>query len=88
VVDFVAAINGLNLSPVLAFLLITLLASLKWIGKGILDRIESIEREVQRLRDEDLGRLHAYIQRHTTKIAIVETKLGMEENEGYMDEQR
>lgn len=79
--DIVSLLNGLNLGPILTFLLVALLAALKWIGQGIVARVEGIEREVQRLRDEELEHLQALVQRHTTKIAVVRMKLGMEEDD-------
>jgi hypothetical protein len=79
--DVIGMLNHLNLSPVLTLLLVALLAALRSIGKGIVERIETIEREVTRLRQEDFERIYALVQRHTTKIAVVKMKLGMEDDD-------
>jgi hypothetical protein len=79
--DLISVLNHLNLSPLLTFLLVTLLGALRWIGKGIIERIAAIERDLQRLRDEEFQALYEIVQRHTTKIAVVKMKLGMEEDD-------
>jgi hypothetical protein len=79
--DILGSLNHLNLGPLLTFLLVTLLGALQWIGKGIIERIAAIERDLQRLRDEEFQTLYEIVQRHTTKIAVVKMKLGMEEDD-------
>jgi hypothetical protein len=75
--DILGSLNHLNLGPLLTFLLVTLLGALQWIGKAIIKRIETIEDDLKRFRDEEFQTLYETVQEHTTHIAVVKTQMGM-----------
>jgi cell division protein FtsB len=79
--DYLDKLNHLNLGPVLTFLLVALFGALKWIGKGIVARIEALERDIDQFRREEFETLQYLVQRHTTKIAVIKMKLGMDDDD-------
>lgn len=60
--DIIGNLNHLDASPLVAILLVALCAALKWIGKGLVKRIETIEKSVTS---------------HTTELAVIRTRIGM-----------
>lgn len=72
-VDLIAALSRLDTSAFVALLLLALLASLKWIGKGIIARLETLERTIDEFRKTQ--------QQHTTSLAIIRTRLTITEEE-------
>ena len=79
--DVISVLNHLNLGPVLTFLLVTLLGALRWIGQAIMARIDALERAIEQFRREEFEAIQTIVQRHTTKIAVIKMKLGMEEDD-------
>lgn len=69
-VDLLTGLAHFDVSSGVAVLLLTLLAALKWIGKGLIKRIESLEKSIKRLG--------GFRQNHATRLVVIETKCGLD----------
>lgn len=69
-----------DVSVLVALLLVALLAALKWIGNGLIKRIEVMEQAL-----EAFDRIQ---QRHTTSLAVVKTRLEIVEDESDLTDRR
>ena len=65
--DILAIFNRLDISPLIAILLVALSALLRTLGKGIIHRLEAVEARV-----EDL---ETYKHKHETSLAVIKTRL-------------
>lgn len=72
-VDAFAKFVGGDLSGLVAVLLVTLLAALKWIGNGLIKRIEVME--------HTLTAFDHIQQEHTTSLAVIKTRLQIVEDD-------
>lgn len=72
-VDLIASLSRLDASAFVAVLLVALLAALKWIGNGLINRIESVEK--------GLGDFEAIQAKHTTSLAVIKTRLDIVEED-------
>lgn len=70
-VDLIAGLSHFDASAVVALLLVALLAALKWIGRGLIKRIESLEAALDEFDRAQQG--------HTTRLAVVEARLNSSE---------
>jgi hypothetical protein len=70
VVDLLAGFSRADASALVAFLLVALLAALRWIGNGLIKRIEVAEKT--------LKRLGGFRQNHATRLVVIENRLGID----------
>lgn len=69
--ELIGAFGHLDVSPLVALLLIALSAALRQIGKGLASRLDAAE--------ERIGELESYKHRHETALAVIKTRLDIAE---------
>lgn len=71
--ELISAVGRLDVSPIIAILLIALSAALRTIGKGIVQRVECAE--------ERIDDLEKYKHKHETSLAVIKTRLDIVEDD-------
>lgn len=71
--EFIAALTRLDVSPLIAILLVALLAALRIIGRGFSNRFDCLEARVAQLEHDK--------HRHDTSLAVIKTRLDIVEDD-------